>query len=371
MNENMIENTLMVSPCGTSLLSNLAEKVERRLLFKYANSQEDEIPDRDKEALENLIDRATEQVQNADFDDICNHSAELHAISRYYKLGQNINQRDIHILLASDTWIGYQTATIVKRWLDNTFNDVRIQKRSDLATDRLDYFQSAMAELVKYFGELIPRSKQSGYHVVFNLTGGFKSVQGFLQTLAMFYADEAIYIFQSQDELLRLPKLPVKLDARDTIETHLTTFRKLGRGLPITATEIEPIPATFYLKIGEEFGLSAWGELIWDQTKKEIYREKIWAESISEIVFTDEFKKSVSRLASDRNYNLNERIDDLMVYIKEGNNLDRLDFKPLSGDPVPGSTHEFDAWADRDAKRVFCHKENGRIVLDKLDNALH
>ena len=367
----MDKNTLMISPCGTSLLSNIAVNKERQLLFKYANAQKEEIPDQDIKVLSEVIQKAKEIVLKADFRQICSHSAELHAISRYYKLGQNTSDRDIHILLASDTWIGHETSKIVKSWLEQSFDDVRIEQRKDLATDKLDFFQSAMADLVKYFEDLIPPYRQNGYHIVFNLTGGFKSVQGFLQTLAMFYADEAVYIFQSQDELLRLPKLPVKLDARETIQSHLTLFRKLSRDLSVKKTEMEEIPETFYLNIGNEYCLSPWGELIWNQTKKEIYGEKVWDEPIAEIVFTDTFKKSVSKLSPDRLYNINERIDDLMFFICDEKNPNRLDFKELSGDPVPGSTHEFDAWADGAAKRVYCHIKNECVILDKLDKALH
>ena len=37
------------------------------------------------------------------------------------------------------------------------------------------------------------------------------------------------------------------------------------------------------------------------------------------------------------------------------------------------STHELDAWADQDTRRLFGHfEEDGKVfVLDKLDKALH
>lgn len=35
------------------------------------------------------------------------------------------------------------------------------------------------------------------------------------------------------------------------------------------------------------------------------------------------------------------------------------------------STHEMDAWADLDAKRIFGHFEGGIFVLDKLEKGLH
>lgn len=52
-------------------------------------------------------------------------------------------------------------------------------------------------------------------------------------------------------------------------------------------------------------------------------------------------------------------------------NLSSLNFKELKGNPKPPSTHECDAWADQDAKRLFGHFEKDSFVLDQLAKALH
>jgi putative CRISPR-associated protein (TIGR02619 family) len=363
--------TLMLSPCGTSLFTNLAGNDERTLLRKYANAPKSVIEKRELNQLEHIIDHARNQLLDSNFQDVCKHSAELNAISRYYDMGQTINQQDIHILLASDTWLGKQTAHLVKEWLSQHVNDVRIKEQKDLITNNLMQFQLAMSDLIKYFEDWIEPYRRPIHHVVFNLTGGFKSVQGFLQTLAMFYADEAIYIFQSQDELLRLPRLPVKMDAEGVIKNHLITCRRLSRNLRVNEEQMDSIPEVFYIEMDNEYSLSPWGKLIWNQQKKSIFKGKVFESPDKKIVYSNKFKKSVEGLPSDRNYNLNLRIGDLMVYLNTGEQIDRLNFKPLSGNPIPGSTHEFDAWADRDAKRVYCHYESDTIILDKLDSALH
>jgi len=50
---------------------------------------------------------------------------------------------------------------------------------------------------------------------------------------------------------------------------------------------------------------------------------------------------------------LHERIDDLACFLSSpsGPNLSRRYFKQLVKDFVPASTHEFDAWSDRGARR--------------------
>ncbi|MCD8479074.1 MAG: hypothetical protein LRZ88_01835 [Candidatus Cloacimonetes bacterium] len=48
-----------------------------------------------------------------------------------------------------------------------------------------------------------------------------------------------------------------------------------------------------------------------------------------------------------------------------------LSFKKISDNAVAGSTHEFYAWSDDGAKRVFCHyNEANVLILDELDNHL-
>ena len=79
------------------------------------------------------------------------------------------------------------------------------QRQRDLRTDSLDSFQMALSDLVRWCDEEVAVAPyRHSYRVLFNLTGGFKSIQGFLQILAQFYADETVYIFESGDVLLRM-----------------------------------------------------------------------------------------------------------------------------------------------------------------------
>ncbi|MBK8043622.1 MAG: hypothetical protein IPK21_13770 [Haliscomenobacter sp.] len=70
----------------------------------------------------------------------------------------------------------------------------------------------AIKDLLKWCDETLPGYRTAGYEIIFNLTGGFKSLQGYLNTIGMFYADRIVYIFESGQEVIAIPKLPVKLE---------------------------------------------------------------------------------------------------------------------------------------------------------------
>jgi hypothetical protein len=248
---------------------------------------------------------------------------------------------------------------------------VERQRLRDLRTDSLAEFRVAMSELVRWCAETLPGYRAQQWRVIFNLTGGFKSVQGFLQTLALFYADEAVYVFQSSGELLSLPRLPVRLEAEQTLHDHLTAFRRMARGLTVTSVSAETIPDTLRWIDGSLATLSPWGELVWDQVHREIYRERLWEPASPRLCYGPRFAQSTQGLPADRLELVNERIDDLAVYLETGKPLARLDFKDLKGNPRSPSTHECDAWHDKDARRLYGHHEGNVFVLDALDKALH
>jgi hypothetical protein len=249
------------------------------------------------------------------------------------------------------------------------FVTVEIKNINDLQTNDLSRFESAMSELVKMAKDDIEMYKDE-YHIVFNLSGGFKSVQGFMQTLAMFYADETIYLFLDQTTLMRIPKLPIKFADREYIEQNLTTFRKLSLGFKINVqTKLSKL---YCFNIDNDFTLTSWGELIWSEYRSEFYSKELLSPVGKLVRFSKEFEKNVKDLENHRIKILNEKIDLLSKYLKlKGENLSTLDFKSLKGGDYKGSTHEFDAWHDQDAKRCFGHFEGKIFVIDRLDRGLH
>jgi len=357
----------ILSTCGTSLLTHGCSDPERKLVTKYSNEKERQIiPADDAARLDTIIANVGTRMATADQPTVAMLSAELNALVRFYE-GQPFSQRDVHGLLCTDTWLGEVAARLVESWLRQQGCTVTVLRQQNLQTAELNPFQHALSELVHWIEQTIPGYRQAGYRVIFNLTGGFKSVQGFLQSLAPFYADEVVYVFESQKELLRIPRLPVRMAATDTVRDNLTTFRRLATALPVS--DVSGIPETLFLQYKDIVMLSPWGELIWSQVKGVVYAEQLWPSPSVLLVFGPRFERSVREIAPDRRVIINVRIDDLARYLETGRTINpsSLDFKVLHGNPMPPSTYECDAWADQDAKRLFGHFEDTTFVLDKLE----
>jgi len=299
-------------------------------------------------------------------------SAELNGIIKIYG-GKIEGKRDFHYLLCTDTWLGENTARLVKNFLERNGLTVEIRREKELQTKEFDGFQTALSNLAAWCAETVKGYREANYHIIFNLTGGFKSVQGFLQTLALFYADEAVYIFEQSENLLRIPRLPIKIDAEDFVRNNLKTIRRLSLELSLKDDDLKKLPETFVLRVGDMSSLSAFGEIVWKETRNKIYREEIFDSPSDKLKFGDNFLKSVEKLnlPSNRFFEINRKIDDLARELETGQKLSSLDFEELHGNPCSPSTHEADAWHDQDAKRFFGHFDGGVFVLDKLDKALH
>ena len=368
------EKKVILSPCGTSILTNKVDDNLRPLIFKYANTP-DEISGSEGEALKKHIKERREYLLQLSPMEASKISAEINGIYRIYQKNIALGSEDIHILIATDTWFGRETARMVKEWLQKQgIKNVQVwDDIGGLRTDSLENFHCAVSELIRRLHETLPGYRDNGFRIIFNLTGGFKSIQGVLQTLSQFYADEAVYIFETSEELLCIPRLPLVLDVLDSIKENLTVWRRLALGLPVKLEACGSIPDSFLLRLGGEVTLSPWGELIWQQCKEEIYRERFWEPPSGRITFSEEFAKEVKDLPPDRLYEINKRMDELAQHLeKEGHpNPGSLKCHPLKGEPVPDCTHEIYAWSDRDARRIFgvCHGHK-RFEIKRLGKHL-
>lgn len=362
----MTKKKLVISPCGTSILTNSASTEERKILIKNANKKESQISKEDMKIISSRIAKIKEEVKNYSLEDAKRKSAELNSLIQYYhnKLSQ---PQDHHILIKTDTYLGGQTAQIIQQYLQQNGINVEILDIDDLQTEDLNSFQFALSEIVRDFNERLVGYKQQNYEVIFNLTGGFKSIQGFLQVLAMFYADKTIYIFESGTEILEIPRIPVKADEVEVFEENLTAFRRISCGC--SDINIMAIPKIFLLEIDGELTLSPWGEIAWKNAKNIIYEKKLFKPPTKKIKYSNNFIKNIKNLQPNRVKELNEKIDDLFYYLETKQHLKSLTFKPISKGAKDKSTHEIYANSD-EAKRIYCHYEGKVIVLDEYGKHL-
>jgi len=367
---------LILSPCGSSILTYRCGDDLRRLFSRHANAKRmEDVPSEDAPVIRDHIDKRRREVSRLSINDISPLSAELNAIGKIYAGKLDDRNRDQHILICTDTWIGEEAAGIVKVWLERQGLTVQLDRKMGLQTVSPADFQLAMSELVRWCHETLPGYRENGYRIVFNLTGGFKAVIGFLQTLGMFYAHECVYIFESSGALLSLPSLSVESSDNAEVAKHLKEFRRLALGLPVGRDAIKNIPSTLWMEVGEERALSPWGELVWNRSREAIYESTLLDPVTPHVVFAEGFRESTADITGNRMAILNEKLDRLAVYIE--NRMERndssLDFKRLASDPCPPSTHEIDVWTGKGAKRIFGHFTDHRkrtFVVDRVDKHL-
>lgn len=367
----------IVSPCGTSMLRNLCKdqnQEQARLINDYANHKEQDLSPTDKQQLDVVIDQAQQSIssliQNQQFDELRQASAELNALLHFYNDRCQDHANDAHLLIHTDTYLGNSTALITQNALQQLgFYQVFSITAPGLATKNLTDFRGALAHLTRDLREdyLQPYQKTQ-CQIIFNLTGGFKSIQGFLQVLAMFYADESIYIFEGDGELLHIPKLAIRFDYEQQIQDNLTVMRRLASDLPVNEKP-EANLDLLIMSVDDQYTLSEWGEAVVKPTLQSLYEQKLWPSPSDKIKFDSGLKKSVEAYPKKVIAKANETIDDLAKQFELGLTLKRSTYKKLAGNPVEGCDHE--AYLDSDdARRLFGYFEGGVFVIKKLGEHL-
>ncbi len=364
---------LIVSTCGTSLLTNGPMSDElRKLLRKTANDTGKTLAATDRGSIDDRLKEKRDSLAKVSPGEARNLSAELNGLLGLYDEDLSRAKGSHHIFLHTDTYQGERVAEILTHWCQGKGLVSEILKIERLNAARIDDFHEGMANLANWCADTLPGYRSSGYRIVFNLIGGFKSLQGFMQTLGMFHADESVYLFEGERTLLHIPRLPIDLDesAKKLMRDNLTLFRRLARG-SLAASECTSIPGTLLYRLGDECELSPWGRMLWDRFRTAAFEERLWPSPSPLIVYTDKFEKKAATLSEGkyRRY-LNERLDDLARHLEGGGkvraNLKRLDLKPLRGNPCPPATHEIDAWAEGGAWRICGRFDGQTFILEDL-----
>lgn len=363
----------ILSTCGIGLLTNGADADLRGMVTRHANAKaSDDVADpaERERLLRHIEEQRNKLVEATNLADVQRMSPELNSVVRLYASMMTGHGGDYHILVCTDTWLGSETARIIEGWLRSHGLNVDVWRISDLQTARLEYFSLGMSELVRRCHETLPGYRENRYRVIFNLTGGFKSVQGFLQTLGLFYADESVYTFESGEDLLRLPRLPIELDAGHILRDNLRAVRRGAMSLSLADEDQERLCAPLFMTIDGDPTLSPWGELLWQQQSKTILGEALLPPVSEKLEYGAGLAKSVAHLNAERMAQINQKLDWLARYLETGQALNGLDFKDLKTNVKAPSTHECDAWHDEAAMRLYGHYEDGRFVVDELGQKL-
>lgn len=281
---------LILSTCGTSLFTNGISNELRSEFFKYANHHWADMPDDVVLRLQQHAELQQQKLLAAETGVVKLMSAELNSLLSWQK-DKPMHQQDMHILIATDTALGNATAEIIENWLKIQGYNVTIISASGLNTASLQSFREALSGLVTLLIEQVTSYKDSGYHILFNLAGGFKSLNGFLQAFSTIYADETFYIFESSSEVLSIPKLPFSLNVEHLIQENMLAFQRLEAGLIVKDSDVRAIPNTLLFYIDSEVTLSEWGMLLWQNSYKKLYKAKLWPSISERVSFASDFEK--------------------------------------------------------------------------------
>ena len=362
----------IVSTVGTSILTNSINRKDpdeardwAKILVESANLKNDELEAKAQDVITKLAERAHKKLQENDVNTNRMASAELNGVYGIYEGRLPENSKDQHYLICTDTAQGETTGKLISEFLQDKGCSVSIVTPKGLSTKDTDSFTDGIKELIKWLEDNVPWRPDAGYRVIFNLVGGFKSLQGYMQTFGTFYADETVYIFERSSDLIRIPRLPIKIDT-SVIQQHRTKFAMMAADADYPIEELEGIPETLLESLANNgktvAWLSAWGNLIWNRTKADILTGKLLP--FPRLEYLPSFKDDFSN-----QNNVEERIklqETLahVAYKLKANNGDTtaltgggLRFKALQG--------HANVYTFRVARgiRVSCSTDNGRLIL--------
>ena len=269
----------ILSTIGTSILTNQINNNDppewRTLLRDSANHKLNDLPPQAKAAIDTLADRALDKLLQEDTQLNRRISAELNGIYGIYNGRLPRNSPDQHYLICTDTAQGQKTGELIQDFLATHKFSVSIYTPEGLSTKDTATFSAGIKNLIRWLEENVPWRRDSGSPVIFNLVGGFKSLQGYMNTFGTFYADETIYIFESPlSDLITIPRLPIQMDTT-VIQRYQTEFALMAAGKLYPRRELRDIPETLleFLEEGDDAtdtGLSAWGTLVWNRSKAQL-----------------------------------------------------------------------------------------------------
>ncbi|HEY9872603.1 MAG TPA: putative CRISPR-associated protein [Candidatus Obscuribacterales bacterium] len=286
---------LLISTIGTSLLTNqIDQQSDRQLLNKTANLTPETIPTEAGNIIEKLKSKASEKLKQG-VKEIRRASAELNGIYGLYQEQLEQGRQDMHFLIATDTAQGQATANVVKSFLQTQGLTVDTYTPSGLSTASTESFSHGIDKLLEWIDDTIPNYEESGYKVCFNLVGSFKSLQGYLNTIGMFYADEIIYIFEGSSEVITIPRLPISLD-NSVIQPYVVEFALMAQGAEVNRSKLPGVPETLIFAVDDEVTLRNWGRLIWNRSKEQLLSKDLLA--FPQIRYEPSFVRDYERVRS-------------------------------------------------------------------------
>ena len=361
---------VVISTVGTSLLTNQINRANPEeqgwysQLRDHANLTEKETPQAVHNIIQTLQTRAHKKLALSNTAEIRRLSAELNGLYGLYDNQFSSAKQDSHFLISTATYQCEATAIIIRDFLrEHGVSSVEVYVPAGLSTATTDNFSSGIDELIMWLRNMLPAYKEQGYQVYFNLVGGFKSLQGYLNTIGMFHADHILYIFEGKNaELISIPRLPITVDYQ-AIEPYKVSFALMDAGA--TLAYDAKIPEALLLKVDNEMTLSTWGKLVWGEGSALLLSQELldFPRLSYENTFKQDYKKAdashkvnLQKILARVSCLLEESKGDLVVLKKHGG----LQYSDLH-QRVDGKT--IGHFRITQSDRVSCFAKNGVLQL--------
>ncbi|MEO1372944.1 MAG: putative CRISPR-associated protein [Cyanobacteria bacterium J06635_10] len=361
---------VILSTIGTSLLTNQINRANSEEKNWYpqlrdaANLKEKNTPQNVKKIISILEDRANKQMNNVQIPQIRRASAELNGIYGIYQEDLTLGKEDYHFLIATDTIQGKTTAQIVENFLRKQgLTNTSVYTPSGFSTASTEAFSEGIDDLIVWLQETIPPLRESKYKICFNLVGSFKSLQGYLNTIGMFYADEIIYIFEGQkSDLITIPRLPISVDT-SLFKPYAMQLALLDSGAGLSPQETRGIPETMLGEFDGKMVLSNWGNLIWNQCKNDLLSDDLI--SFSRLEYQDTFRADYNKVKEKyKRVKLQETLAKVSSLLNQSNG-DTAILKQDNGIKYSKliNKENMDHFRINQGTRVSCNSSKGKLIL--------
>jgi len=361
---------MVITTCGSSILQHVGDQADRRWLTMLANAHR--LDGEHQNRLERLSKAAREMLLQAPLQQQRALSAEINGIEAVRERWRPAVLQ--HVLIHTDTAIGIRCAELLRDWLERRDrHSVHLQSAPGLRTDSRENFAAAVTDLTRWLVEYdFDAYRAQGWRVVFQLTGGFKALNAYLQALGSVLADRCVFLFEGSAELIEIPRLPLTLALEETVRTHLEVFRRLAAGYRVSISRVRDAPESLFLVADNEVTLSVWGEMVWNQVRQTVLGEELLPPLSSRIRMKESVRVTVRKLPRQRRVLANVALDEFAAHLDTSRPLGAArKFTRLAAPHNGVSTHELYAWSDQGAWRFFLHPEKGNLwVVDSLEEHL-
>jgi len=273
----MPQSRFVLTTVGTSLLLNSLTPDENPVWRNRLNNETNAktLPPDLISQVEELQKRAVNNLRRGDVQSRRQLSAELNGIYAIYENQLSRSRSDTHWLITTDTAMGAIVANTLTTFLREEGIICDVHTPPDLSTSDAHSFSKGIKSLLHWCEQTIPPCRDGGQHIIFNLTGGFKSLQGYLTIAGMFYADQVVYIFEKGSQLLSIPRLPIRVDI-DALYAHRMQLAMMAEGGHVFPIEqVADIPAGMLDVDNSHATLSDWGLLVWNRARKEMLSQEL------------------------------------------------------------------------------------------------